>query len=176
MHAIEFSSVLSSQYRDQLEDLLYFNRLQARAAPAIAHLVEKYGQPWMQCVDGHMRVGVGEIPGVQTLFALAGSEGARRLVGAVIYMREGENLVIIHLAVARAFSYRGSERDALVVLRLVQAVRDVAQRLNGVHATILYYPAGVPQRLPVRPWSRATPGVATRSAQASRDASWPATA
>ena len=149
MHSVELSSVLSAEYQSQLEQLLYFNRLQGRAAPAIAELVERYGQPWIRQVDGRILVGLGELAGAQALFALA-TDDSRKLAGVVIYTREGEDLVIIHLAVARAFSYRGTRRNALVVMRLVEAVRDVARRLKGVRGVRLYYPAGVPQRLPVR--------------------------
>jgi hypothetical protein len=154
MHPVEFSSILPAEYRSQLEQLLYFNRLQSCAASAIAELVEKYGQPWIEQVDGRVRVGIGDVVGVQSLFALAAADQTRRLAGVVIYTREGEDLVIIHLAVARTFSYRGAHRHALLVMRLVEAVRDVARRLNGVRGVVLYYPEGVPQRLSIRPLSR----------------------
>ena len=151
MSSIEFSSVLPAEYRSELEQLLYFNRLQARAARAIAHLVDKYGQPWMQQIDGRIRVGVGDIACVQVLFALAATGNGRRLAGLVIYTREDEDLVIIHLAVARVFSYRGARRHAFVVMRMVETVRAIARRLNGVRRVVLYYPAGIPQRFPVQP-------------------------
>jgi len=150
MHPVEFTSVLPAEYRPELEQLLYFNRLQARVAPAIADLVEKYGQPWIQQTDDELSVRIGDVAGVQALFALVTSGSAQKLAGIVIYTREGEDLVIIHLAVTRMFSYRGAERNALVVIRMVAAVRDVARRVNGVRSVILYYPAGEPQRLPVR--------------------------
>jgi hypothetical protein len=155
MHPVELSSVLAAEYRFQLEQLLYFNRLQSRAAPAIAGLVEKYGQPWIQQIDGRIRVRIGEVPGVQALFALS-TDHRRRLAGVVVYTREGADLVIIHIAVARTFSYCGAHRHAFVVMRMVEAIRDVARRLNGVHGVVLYYPAGVPQRLTVKPWRQAT--------------------
>lgn len=166
MHPVEFSSVLPVEYRVQLEELLYFNRLQSRAAPAIAGLIEKYGQPWIQQIDGRIRVRIGEVPGVQALFALS-TDHRRRLAGVVIYTREGEDLVIIHIAVSRTFSYCGAHRHAFVVMRLVEAIRDVARRLNGVHGVVLYYPAGVPQRLTVKPWPKAA--VLTQS---SSDVRW----
>jgi hypothetical protein len=154
--------VLPVDYRSQLEQLLYFNRLQARAAPAIADLVEKYGQPRIEQIDGRMRVGIGAVAGVQALFALAGHGTARKLAGVVIFTREGEDLVIIHLAVARTFSYRGAQRHALLVMRLVEAVREVARRVNGVCSVVLYYPAGAPQRLPIRRWTPAPGPSATQ--------------
>src|SRR5918993_3921247 len=148
MHPIEFSSVLPDAYRCQLEQLLYFNRLQSRAAPAIAELVERYGQPWIQQADGRLQVGVGHVPGVQALFAFAAAddEETRRLAGLAIYTREGEDLVLIHIAVARAFSFRGARRPAPVAMRLVHGGREGARRLNGLTGVGLYYPAGLPQR------------------------------
>jgi hypothetical protein len=153
MHPIEFSSVLPAAYRCELEQLLYFNRLQSRAAPAIAKLVERYGQPCIQQADGRLQVGVGNVAGVQALFAFGAADDARRLAGLAIYTREGEDLVLIHIAVARAFSFRGARRPAPVAMRLVHEVREVARRLNGVTGVVLYYPAGLPQRLPIRRWA-----------------------
>ena len=153
MPPIEFSSVLPLEYRCQLEQLLYFNRLQSRAAPAIAELVEKYGQPWIHQSGGRLQVGVGNVAGVQALFAFAAADDTRRLAGVAIYTREGADLVLIHIAVARAFSFGGARRPAPVAMRLVHEVREVARRLNGVAGVVLYYPAGMPQRLPIRRWS-----------------------
>jgi hypothetical protein len=151
MDAVEFSSELPEEYADDLERLLYFNTLQGRAGAAIEHLVEKYGQPRIRADGGWLRVTVGDIPDVQTLFAIERQADADELVGVVIFMRQAEELAILHLAVAETFSSSGIDRESLLALRLVATVQGVGRRMQRIRSIVIYYPAGVPRRLRVDP-------------------------
>lgn len=151
MCTFEFSSVLPAEYREDLETVLYFNRLQGRARTAIVQSLEKYGQPRLGAADGFLRVSFEDVADVQTLFALADLDDGYQLAGVLMYVREADDLVILHLAVAEAFSSAGPERDGLLAMRFVLAVKDIARRLNGVRSVVLHYPAGVQRRLRIGP-------------------------
>jgi hypothetical protein len=168
MRAFEFSSTLPDEYLDDLEVLLYFNRLQHQARMAIVRSLETYGQPRLSVDNGRVLVRVDGVSEVQTLFALADLDDAYELAGLVMYVREADNLVILHIAVTEVFSSVGAERDALLALRLVLAVQDVAHRLRGINAVLIHDPAGVQRRLRVMmpacaaaPPSVRTPGSGT---------------
>lgn len=163
MLTFEFSSVLPEEYREDLETVLYFNRQQGRVRTAIVQSLEKYGQPRLDAADGFLRVSIEDVAGVQTLFALADLDDGYQLAGVVMYVREGDDLVIVHLAVAEAFSSGGPERDGLLAMRCVLAVQDIARRLKGVRSVVIYYPAGVRRRLRVGPTPLAGQGLERRS-------------
>ena len=55
--------------RNALEQLLFFNVNQHRVRVGIQQSIETYGVPEIYEQDGGLRVRVGDIAGVQTLFA-----------------------------------------------------------------------------------------------------------
>ncbi len=57
--------------RAALEQLLFFNVNQHRVRVGIQQSIETYGVPEIHEQDGSLRVRVGDIAGVQTLFAVS---------------------------------------------------------------------------------------------------------
>jgi hypothetical protein len=139
MPTFELSSVLPAEFRQDLEQLLYFNPLQRHVRPAIVHSIEMHGRPEVRDEHGWLQVSLDATPGVQTLFALAVDGDACALAGAAIYGREGERLRILHLMVAEGFSAWSRQTGCGLALRLVFAVRAVGRRLNGVRYLELPY-------------------------------------
>jgi len=146
--AVEISSGLPAEFAEELEALLCFNPSQERARRAVEHVIEKYGTPRLLSVDGLLRVVANDPEALQTLFALVEHDDGWQLAGVVTFLSEEQDLVVLHLAVDPVFSSGGSERDLCIALRLLQAVRRVAQQLKGITGIITFYPSGAPWRLP----------------------------
>ncbi len=71
--SIGITSKLPANQRAALEQLLFFNVNQHRVRDGIQQSIETYGVPEIYEQDGGLRVRVGDIAGVQTLFAISRS-------------------------------------------------------------------------------------------------------
>ncbi len=69
--SIGITSKLPVEQRTALEQLLFFNVNQHRVRLGIQQSIETYGVPEIYQQDGGLRVRVGDIAGVQTLFAVS---------------------------------------------------------------------------------------------------------
>jgi hypothetical protein len=149
-YQFEFSSILPAEYLDDLQDLMFFNPQQTGARDGIIKSVTQYGEPRVSG-DQELQVAIGNLTGVQTLYALVDAADGFELAGFVSFFRtDVENVDILHIAVTERFCAAGVDADALLALRLVNVVRSVARRLTGVRSVTLLYPAaGAPVRLPV---------------------------
>lgn len=148
-YQFEFSSVLPPEYLEELQELVFFNPQQPGTRDGIMHSVSQYGLPRVT-VDDQLRLEIGELKGVQTLYALLDTGDGFELAGFTSFFRtDRQNVHILHIAVAERFSAAGAAADALLALRLVNLVRDAARRLAGVRSvTLSYSAAGAPVRLP----------------------------
>ena len=138
----QISSVLPAEYLEDLEALLFFNMQQALARTEIMESLDTYGAPRIS-VDGDLlRVTVGTLPDVQVLFALADTGEGYELAGVVLYFRTDiENILVLHIAVTEQFSSVGSNAAAMLVVRLLHAVRGAARQLKGVRSiTVMSHP------------------------------------
>jgi hypothetical protein len=160
MQAVEFSSVLPEEFRQDLETLLFFNPLQERARTGIARSIERYGEPRVYVQDGMLRVAVGDLADVQTLYALAAQDDSYELAGVAVYTREGDRLSILHLAVSEGSAAAGGRGDGLLAVRLASAIREVGSSVHGIRRVVLPYAVRLPQHL--RP---ATSGSKQRSGE-----------
>lgn len=142
LQTIFFSSVLSSTYYGDLETLMFFNPQQGKVQSGVIESVERYGKPQISHDGDRLRINVGSFSAVQTLFAL---EGDGNLLGVVAYVREDlETIAILHIAVREEFSALGNHADMMLVMRLINKVREVAKRVKGVRSvTITYKDCGV---------------------------------
>ena len=69
--SIGITSKLPVDQRPALEQLLFFNVNQHRVRVGIQQSIDTYGVPEIYEQDGGLRVRVGDIAGVQTLFAVS---------------------------------------------------------------------------------------------------------
>ena len=88
---------LPVEQRVALEQLLFFNVNQHRVRLGIQQSIETYGVPEIFEQDGGLRVRVGDIEGVQTLFAV--SDIGRPLGVAVFVRLARDRFVVLHLGV-----------------------------------------------------------------------------
>jgi hypothetical protein len=133
--SIEITSKLPVQQRTALEQLLFFNVNQHRVRVGIQQSIETYGVPEIYEQDGGLRVRVGDIAGVQTLFAV----DLGRLVGVAVFVRSAhERFAVLHLGVEPRLSAT-PDVNTRVLLKLMHEIRSAARRTHGVERIELVY-------------------------------------
>ena len=122
--------------RAALEQLLFFNVNQHRVRLGIQESIETYGVPEIHEHDGGLSIRVGDIEGVQSLFAV--SDAGRPLGVAVFVRLARERFVVLHLGVQQPYAV-GSELNTRVLLKLMHEIRSAARRTHGVDRIELVY-------------------------------------
>jgi hypothetical protein len=144
--SIGIRSKLSLEQRAALEQLLFFNVNQHRVRVGIQQSIETYGVPEIYECDGGLCVRVGDIPGVQTVFAVVESG---RPIGVAVFVRLAlERFVVLHLGVQPRTSVT-AEVNTRVLLKLMHEIRSTARRTQGVDRIELVYKDRHPVRLHV---------------------------
>lgn len=134
--AIEITSRLPAAQRPALEQLLFFNANQHRVRLGIQQSIDAYGVPELYEQDGVLRVRVGHISGVQTLFALT-DEGCP--IGIAVFVRAAhERFAVLHLGVAAHYGWDPAI-STRVLLKLMHEIRSTARRTRGVACIELVY-------------------------------------
>jgi hypothetical protein len=134
--SIEITSRLPAAQRPALEQLLFFNANQHRVRVGIQQSIDTYGVPELYEQDGAMRVRVGHIAGVQTLFAVT-DEG--RPIGVAVFVRaDQQRFAVLHLGVATNFGWHPAI-STRVLLKLMHEIRSAARRTQGVASIELVY-------------------------------------
>jgi hypothetical protein len=127
---------LAIEQRPALEQLLFFNINQHRVRLGIQQSIEAYGMPEIYERDGWLQVRVGAIDGVQTLFAMSGTN---RLLGVAVFVRAPlESLAVLHLVVEPR-RHVAPDLNTRVLLKLMHEIRSTARRTQGVERIELLY-------------------------------------
>jgi len=122
--------------RAALEQLLFFNVNQHRVRLGIQQSIETYGVPEIHEHDGGLSVRVGDIEGVQSLFAV--SDAGRPLGVAVFVRLARERFVVLHLGVQQPYTVT-PDLNTRVLLKLMHEIRSAARRTHGVDRIELVY-------------------------------------
>ncbi len=142
--SIVFTAVAGTEYREELEDLLFFNPQQRKALNRINHSIRYYGPPGIVEELGRLRVKVPGLHDTQTLFALHNTGDRSRIAGVAVYSRtDAEKIVLLHIAVKQEFSRSGVHADLMLVPQFMAQIRAVGRRLKGVRSISLAYAAGL---------------------------------
>jgi hypothetical protein len=144
--SIDIRCKLPIDQRAALEQLLFFNVNQHRVRLGIQESIETYGVPEIHEHDGGLSVRVGDIEGVQSLFAV--SDVGRPLGVAVFVRLARERFVVLHLGVQQPYTV-ASEFNTRVLLKLMHEIRSAARRTHGVDRIELVYKQRHPVRLHV---------------------------
>ena len=144
--SIGITCKLQLEQRGALEQLLFFNVNQHRVRVGIQQSIDTYGVPEIHEQDGGLRVRVGDIDGVQTLFAI--SDEGRPLGFAVFVRLAHERFVVLHLGVEPALASQ-PQIGRRVLLKLMHEIRGAARRTRGVDRIELVYKESHPVRLHV---------------------------
>ncbi len=142
---IEITSKLPVEQRAALEQLLFFNANQHRVRLGIQQSIETYGVPEIFEQNGGLRIRVGDIPAVQSLFAVTASGCP---IGFAVFVRLAqERFVVLHLGVAPREG-DGPDGNALVLFKLMHEIRSAARKTHGVDRVELVYKEFQPMRPP----------------------------
>ncbi len=142
--SIGITCKLAIEQKPALERLLFFNVNQHRVRCGIEQSIARYGTPEIHEQDGGLRVRVGAIEGVQTLFAISATG---RPMGVAVFMRsDHERFVVLHLGV-EPVPGEVVETNTRVLLKLLHEVRRAARRTRGVDRIELVYKDRPPVRL-----------------------------
>ena len=137
---ITLTSRLPAYMRASLEVMLFFNTRQHRIRHEIEATIERFGLPEIVEADGWLRVRVAGRPEVQSLFAVHQEDGRARPVGAVVYVRDTfERIVVVHIGVADDYAVGGRYASERVLHRLMQAIRRIARSTSGIRHVELAY-------------------------------------
>jgi hypothetical protein len=138
MARILFTSILRTTYKEELERLLFFNQNQHKVGTAIPLLMERYGMARVEVLHDRLRVLLDSSPEPQTLFVLERSNGPDRLVGVMVYLREGDTLSLIMAAVREDYAGLRTEGEEPLARRMVDVLRDVARRVKGITSVTIF--------------------------------------
>ena len=143
----DYTSILKPEYRQELEQLLFFNSAQHAVHSAIVDSIEMFGEPFVDNDGGRLRVNVKKLDEVQTLFAFDGD----KLAGILVYSRVShERIVVIHIAVHEEYSSSGQFAHKKLVLRMSQQLRKCARSIKGVKFIRMMYGNNRTRDYPVR--------------------------
>jgi hypothetical protein len=138
---IRISSILPVPYRDELERIVFFNPEQSKVATPLIAAVGRYGVPTITEETGHLRFHLRGFREIQSLFALDESDTPAVLAGAVMFVREQrDRMLLLHLAAHERYTARREYAGAWVALRLVAAVRSACARTKGIDFLRILYP------------------------------------
>ena len=134
--SIVLRRTLPLDQRAALEQLLFFNSNQHRVRVGIQQSIETYGVPEIHEHEGGLSVRVGEIDGVQTIFAV--NETGRPIGVAVFVRLVSDRLVVLHLGV-QPRNATTAEMNTRVLLKLMHEIRSTARRSRGAARIELVY-------------------------------------
>jgi len=134
--SIDIQCKLPLAQRAALEQLLFFNVNQHRVRRGIQQSIETYGVPEIHEQDGALSIRVGDIEGVQSLFAVS---SAGRPLGVAVFVRLArERFVVLHLGVQQPYTVT-PDLNTRVLLKLMHEIRSAARRTQGVDRIELVY-------------------------------------
>ena len=138
MRGIEFTSRIPRHKRHALERILFFNGCQDRVARDIVDVIDRYGPPEIIEDGDDLRVRVGDLPGVQCLFAV--ETVTARPIGVAVYVRADlEQVTVLHVGVSEDYCTGGINEGAALLLRLIGEVRRSTRRMKGVRRLEVLY-------------------------------------
>ena len=138
-----FCSALDASYREELEELLFFDPNQQKAFALVSEAIRRYGKP--RIVDGDRRLGVALDSAVemQTLFVLEGRRPNAPLVGAIGYTRESRSTLAVVFAAVRAdYAGRGAKAAEFLLVRMIDQLREIGRRIRGIESLNLITAGG----------------------------------
>ncbi len=128
--------LLSADHRRALEHLLFFNVNQHRVLTGIQESIQNYGVPEILEEKGYLRITVGDLRDVRTLFA-ASPQGWP--LGFVVFAQLARSrFVVLHLGIEPRLRSR-LDVNTPVLLELLREVRSTARSMQGVERIEMVY-------------------------------------
>ena len=133
-----FTSELQKHYRDQFENLFFFNVEQKKFHAAIEDTIQVIGAPEILKDRDTLWIHLPKFPDAQCLFALDKSE---KLFASMVYFRsEISELEVFHIALLKKTL---SEQQCIQLLfNCIKTMKKIAKQINGVKWLVLPYGRG----------------------------------
>jgi hypothetical protein len=141
------TSRLGAEHRTALENLLFFNSQQEGLRERIEEVIDRYGVPEIALKDGGLRILLRGAPDAQALYAVLPQ--GRPIACALFLRSDTDRFLVLHLGVEPAWSGRGENAGAHVVMHLLRAIREAARRVRGVALIEVLYGSGGVGRMKV---------------------------
>lgn len=150
MAELLLKSTLPSQYREELEELLFFHPQQNKVQDGIVYSIEKYGTPQIVDKDNFLHIEFDNFPGAQTLYAFDRIGNTEKLVGSLIYYRTNvETIEVMHIDIQEKYTLTGPLANKQVMLWFILNLRSIAKKIKGVRHIQLIYSADHTRMIPV---------------------------
>ena len=138
MSKIRFSSELSNEFINDLKLLIYFNPEQYKVSKGIETSIELYGLPEIADNNGNLKIELGDLEDVQTLYCM--TEEPVELVGVVIFYRESmDNLTILHIAVKDDYTLSSSKGKSYIMFEMIKELKKLAVAIKGIKTITIMY-------------------------------------
>jgi hypothetical protein len=138
-----FSSKLEKKYREDLENLLFFNPQQHQIQDKIIEVIERYGLPEIFEKDGNLQIKIEKLTEVQTLYAFREEDSKNMLVGVMVYVRnDPHTIVILHIGIHEKYSVTGDLSQKILIIHFVNLLKNIARKIKGINHIVLLYGRG----------------------------------
>ena len=134
--SIGITSKLPADQRTALEQLLFFNVNQHRVRVGIQQSIETYGVPEIHEHDGGLSIRVGDIEGVQSLFAVSERAGRWGWRCSCDWPASDSSCCISGCS---SHASLAADLNTRVLLKLMHEIRSTARRTHGVDRIELVY-------------------------------------
>ncbi|MGA2865734.1 MAG: hypothetical protein ABSF95_14775 [Verrucomicrobiota bacterium] len=129
---IHLHSSIPLSYRQEVEDLFFFNPKQGSVRDRVRQHVDQYGAPTLCDQEGLLTLKLGKVDHAQTLFMLMGSNRAK-LLGLLLYVREGDCLRVLYLALKPAYTLTWQD-SCFIISHVLRSLKETARRIKGVNS------------------------------------------
>ncbi|MGA2254961.1 MAG: hypothetical protein ABSG53_09885 [Thermoguttaceae bacterium] len=133
-----FTSILDQTYQDALDALLFFNGNQKKVLDGASLAVEHYGMPRVLASNDRLWVTFDSGIEAQSLFVLEQAEVRPRLIGVVVYTREGDTLAVLFAAIHEDYSSGGCREEEVLFWRILDEVSRISRRIKGITSIRLF--------------------------------------
>ncbi|MCX6154596.1 MAG: hypothetical protein NT007_10585 [Candidatus Kapabacteria bacterium] len=135
-----FSSHISDNYLEDLEELMFFNSQQQKVVSGIQASIEKYGKPNLTVSHGLIHINIGDLHETQSIFVFDSSQKGISLAGVVIFYRDSkENITILHIAISDNYTVTGEFKNQYAALNLFEELKTACKKIKGVKTITIFY-------------------------------------
>ncbi len=123
-------SSISKEYREELEEIFFFNPKQKLVAEKVKNHVQAYGLPSIRSTGDHISLQLSKVQYVQTLFIMMNGNPSK-LTGALLYVREEKQLKVLYF-VLNPENTLNWHTSCSIISDVIDLLKNVARCIKGV--------------------------------------------
>ena len=139
---IHLTSKLDADYRNNLDELFYFNRNQLRYVDRINKSIEDYSKPVVIEENGEVALVFEKQDLGQTLYILDDDSTAEdaALIGVIMYVRDSVNTItIVHIALHETCKIIYKQDNVNILAIILNRIFEQFSKLKGLEKVRIYY-------------------------------------